>query len=170
MWLLIHAGIKVNPYQWDGPQEINNGHSIHVYISHDFMKSFNKLNSEFCGFDFILFDIHNSINPDSCRDISLSWASDNWHRKNYARPSEGSSVIWGGRNMIWNVMIKTSWHRNAFRITFPLWWESSGYRWIPHHGPVLRRFDVFFAVNLNKLLVKQSRLWYFGTLLDAFLT
>ena len=33
----------------------------------------------------------------------------------------------------------------------------------PHKGPVMRSFDVFFDVRLNKRLSKQSRVWWFGT-------
>ena len=34
----------------------------------------------------------------------------------------------------------------------------------PAHGPVTRRFDVFFDLRLNKQLSKQSWGWWFETL------
>ena len=43
---------------------------------------------------------------------------------------------------------------DVFRITGPLWEESTG-DWpvdSPHKGPVMRDFDVFFVVSVDKLL------------------
>ena len=37
-----------------------------------------------------------------------------------------------GRKLVhYNPKITTSWYGNGFRITGPLWGESTGYRWIP---------------------------------------
>ena len=47
-------------------------------------------------------------------------------------------------------------HRNVFRITGSLWGEATGHMDFRHREQVLRSFDVFFDVGLNKLLNKQS--------------
>ena len=39
---------------------------------------------------------------------------------------------------------------NHFCITCPLWEESTGHWWIPLTNPVMRSFDVFFDLCLNK--------------------
>ena len=48
---------------------------------------------------------------------------------------------------------------------FPQYWLSTGKRWSPvnctHRRPVMRSFDVSFAVTLNKLLNIQSNCWWF---------
>ena len=44
-----------------------------------------------------------------------------------------------------------------FRVTGPLWGESTGDRWIPSQRPVTGSFDVFFDMCLNKRSNKQSR-------------
>ena len=50
----------------------------------------------------------------------------------------------------------TSWNSNIFRVTGPLWGESTGHRWIaPTKAPVTRSFDVLFEVRLNKRLSKK---------------
>ena len=53
-----------------------------------------------------------------------------------------------------------SWHANAFCITGPLWVELTVTNDSPHKGPVMRNFDVFFVVSLDK----ESRRWWFETL------
>ena len=64
------------------------------------------------------------------------------------------------------VGIMASCHRNAFRITSPLWGESSGLYVLmcgestghldsPHKRPVMRNVDVFVVVSLKKLMDKQ---------------
>ena len=47
----------------------------------------------------------------------------------------------------------TSWHGHAFRVTGPLWGESTDDRWIPSQRASNAEFD-FFYVSLNKLLNK----------------
>ena len=42
-----------------------------------------------------------------------------------------------------------------FRVTGPLCGEFIGDRWIPSQRPVMRSFDVFFDLRLNKRLSKQ---------------
>ena len=46
-------------------------------------------------------------------------------------------------------------NEKTFRITGPLWGESTCYR-SPHKGPVMLSFGVSFDVSLNALLDKQS--------------
>ena len=53
----------------------------------------------------------------------------------------------------------TSSNGNIFRITGPLWGESTG----DLQRPVTRSFDVFLDLRLNKRLGKQSRSRIFGT-------
>ena len=62
----------------------------------------------------------------------------------------------------WVVMITSS-KGNIFRVTGPLWEESTGDRWIPSQRPVTRGFDVFFDQRLNKRLSRQSRRRWFET-------
>ena len=51
------------------------------------------------------------------------------------------------------------WHKNVLCKTGPLWEESIGRRWIYlSKGPVIRICDVFFVVNLVKLL--NSCRWF----------
>ena len=54
--------------------------------------------------------------------------------------------------------MKTSRRGSAFRIAGPLWGNSSCHQWIPLSKGQYMDFDVFFYVNLNKGLYKQSRL------------
>ena len=51
-----------------------------------------------------------------------------------------------------------------FRVTGPLCGEFTGLRWIPAQRPVMRSFDVFFDLRVNKQLSKQSWGWWFKTL------
>ena len=39
---------------------------------------------------------------------------------------------------------------NIFRVTGPLWGESTGHRWIPSQTPVTQSFDVFFDLRMNQ--------------------
>ena len=53
---------------------------------------------------------------------------------------------------------------NVYRVTCPLWGESTGHWWIPlTKGTVTRIFDVFFDLRPNKRLSKQSRRRWFET-------
>ena len=54
----------------------------------------------------------------------------------------------------------TSSNGNIFHVTGPLCKEFTGHRWIPPQRPVMRSFDVFFDLCLNKWLSKQPwRQW-----------
>ena len=57
----------------------------------------------------------------------------------------------------------TSSNGNIFRVTGPLWGETTGHRWILHTKPVTRSFDVLSDLRLNKQLSKQSWGWWFET-------
>ena len=48
-------------------------------------------------------------------------------------------------------MVKSS-NGNIFRVTGPLWRESTGHRWIPSHSPVTWSFDVFFEQTVEQTL------------------
>ena len=51
-----------------------------------------------------------------------------------------------------------------FRVTAgPLWWESTGHRWIPLTKANDAEPDIFFDLHLDKRLSKQSRCRWFGT-------
>ena len=57
-------------------------------------------------------------------------------------------------------VMMTASNRNIFRVTGPLWGESTGYRWISLIRPETRSF-VFFDLHLNKRLSKKStRRWF----------
>ena len=52
---------------------------------------------------------------------------------------------------------------NVFRVNGHLCGEFTGHQWIPPQRPVMRSFDVFFDLPLNKQLSKQSWGWWFET-------
>ena len=57
------------------------------------------------------------------------------------------------------IRMMTSWNGNIFRVTGPLWGESTG--GFPSQMSVARSFDVFFDLRLNNRLGKQSiRRWF----------
>ena len=57
----------------------------------------------------------------------------------------------------------TSSNENIFRVTGPLWGESTGHRWIPFTKT--RNVELWrgFYLCLNKRLSKKSRPWWFAT-------
>ena len=58
-----------------------------------------------------------------------------------------------------NMMISS--HGNIFRVTGPLWGESTGHRWIPLTRPASQSIGGCFDLRLNKRLSKQSgRRWF----------
>ena len=62
-----------------------------------------------------------------------------------------------------NYSMVTSSNGKIFRITGPLWGESTGHRLIPLTKPVTRSFEVFFDPRLNKRFRKQSKGWWLET-------
>ena len=68
------------------------------------------------------------------------------------------------------MIMMTSWHGKAFRITGHLWGEPLVSGGSPHKGPVMRSFDVFFVVIFNKLLNSQVviDLRYYDTHMEDF--
>ena len=58
----------------------------------------------------------------------------------------------------------TSSNGNIFRVTGPLCGEFTGPGEFPTQRPVMRSFDVFFDLRLNKRLSKQAWGWWFETL------
>ena len=59
--------------------------------------------------------------------------------------------------------MRTSSNGNIFRVTVPLWGESTGHRGYPSQRPVTWSFGVFYDLCLNKRLSKQSWGWRFET-------
>ena len=59
--------------------------------------------------------------------------------------------------------MKSSWHGDAFRITGPLWDDSTGHRRLSRGVAWIGRFDIFFDVSMSQLLNKQSSWWRFET-------
>ena len=57
--------------------------------------------------------------------------------------------------------IKTSQHWNTYQINDPLWGESTSHQWIFLTKSVTWSF-VFYVLNLDKLLNKQSSCWLFS--------
>ena len=57
----------------------------------------------------------------------------------------------------------TSSNGNIFRVTSPLWGESTGHWWIPLTKASNAELDVIFHLRLNKRLRKQLRLQWFET-------
>ena len=69
-----------------------------------------------------------------------------------------------------NLPMMTSSNVNIFRVTGPLWGESTGDRWIPlTQRPVTWSLDAFFHLRLDKRLTKPSRSWRFETPLCSLL-
>ena len=67
------------------------------------------------------------------------------------------------------VMMASS-NGNIFRVAGHLYGEFTGHPWIPcvigqfpSQRPVMRSFDIFFDLRLNKRLSNQSRGWWFET-------
>ena len=60
-------------------------------------------------------------------------------------------------------IMMTSSNGNIFRVTGPLCGEFTGPGEFPTQRPVTRSFDIFFDLDLNKQLSKQSRGWWFET-------
>ena len=56
-------------------------------------------------------------------------------------------------------------NENIFRATGPLWgeWNPPSIGGLPSQRPLMRRFDIFFDLRLNKQMSKRSRLRWFGT-------
>ena len=70
--------------------------------------------------------------------------------------------IWWTQECAYHQFMMTSSNGNIFRVTGPLWGESTSQRCIIQR-PVTRRFYVFFDLRLNKQLSKQSRRRWFET-------
>ena len=61
------------------------------------------------------------------------------------------------------LFMMTSSNGNIFRVTGPLCGEFTGPGEFPAQRPVMRSFDVFFDLRLNKRLSKQPWGWWFET-------
>ena len=69
-------------------------------------------------------------------------------------------VPYEAMNLAHNVVIK--WKH--FRVTCPLWGETTGHRWIPlTKTSHVERWCLFFEERQNKRLSKQSICWWFET-------
>ena len=64
-----------------------------------------------------------------------------------------------------SLYMMTSSNGNIFRVTGPLCGEFTGLGEFPTQRPVMRSFDVYFDLCLNKRLCKQSWGWWFEMLL-----
>ena len=64
-------------------------------------------------------------------------------------------IVWMLNSLSYDAFMLTSSNGNIFRVTGPLWGESTGHRWFPSQRPVARSFDVFFDSRLNKRLSKH---------------
>ena len=71
-------------------------------------------------------------------------------------------TLWNSTQHILPIMITSS-NGKIFRVTDPLWGESTGHGGFPLQRPVTRSFHVFFDLHLNKRLSKQSRRRWFET-------
>ena len=66
------------------------------------------------------------------------------------------------RDTPWFFMMTPS-NGNIFRVTNPLCWEFTGYRWYPPTKASDAELWCFFYLHLNKRLSKQSWDWWFET-------
>ena len=55
---------------------------------------------------------------------------------------------------------KSSWQGNYFRITGPLWRDTTAHRWILLTGQVMQSFDIFSVVDLNQMV--KNPYWIAG--------
>ena len=103
-----------------------------------------------------------------------------WSRLEQCVRSNGSGhmreICTDGARLI--IFMTTSSNENIFRVTGPLWGESTGHRWIPFTKSSDAELWCFFDLRLNKRLSKQSRrrpfetpscsLWRHGNVLNFF--
>ena len=93
----------------------------------------------------------------------MFWISNHKHKiKEKSTKSfwSSSKVVGLGPADLWEfptLIMRMSWHGNAFHLTDPLWGESCNGKWIPqvdspHKRPIMENFHVFSVVFLNKLL------------------
>ena len=83
-----------------------------------------------------------------------------YRTKPYKIQPSTSSVHNSWDVLYFQVMMMSS-NGNIFRITGPLWGESTSYQWIPLAKAVMQCFDAFFDLHPNKRLCKQSRCRWF---------
>ena len=67
------------------------------------------------------------------------------------------------RPFLRDIYMMTSSNENIFRVTGPLCGEFTGPGEFSTQRPVMRSFDVFFDLRLNKRLSKQPWGWWFET-------
>ena len=58
-----------------------------------------------------------------------------------------------------NIMMTSS-NGSIFRVTDPLWGESTDQRWIPLTRPVTRSFDIFFDLQTVEQTIETPVIWY----------
>ena len=67
-----------------------------------------------------------------------------------------------------NCCMMTSSNGHIFRVTGPLWGESTGHRWIPITKASDAELWFFVDLRVNKQLSKQSRRWWLETPLSRY--
>ena len=99
--------------------------------------------------------IHRSVTP-----VTLSFDVFFDLRLNKRLSKHDFMVPYEAMNLAHNVVIK--WKH--FRVTCPLWGETTGHRWIPlTKTSHVERWCLFFEERQNKRLSKQSICWWFET-------
>ena len=95
-----------------------------------------------------------------------------WYKSTYSPPviNDGTVEVWKWISFLRYIrfMLMTSWHGHSFCITGPLCGEPTDHQWIIlQNGTVVRNFDGFVVLSMNKLLDKQPscryKLWHLNT-------
>ena len=103
-----------------------------------------------------LFDMNFPVKRGEHNALVLMWCQSIWS------PSMKLCLWWCPKHCTENMM--TSWNGNIFCITGHLRGKFTGPGEFPAQRPVMRSFDIFFGLRLNKWLSKQSWGWWFETL------
>ena len=93
----------------------------------------------------------------------MEFTKNEWNITRFTWPSLHGTRIIPGVTTGLEVIMMTSSNGKIFRVTGPLCGEFTGPGEFPAQRPVMRSFDVFFDLSLNKRLSKQPWGWWFET-------
>ena len=111
----------------------------------DFRKIVVSISFHETGFENIVCKFAHLSGPQCVR--SHAWYE---HGQSLCLQKQAKSAIFSAPTFHWPLVINfmmTSWNGNIFRVTDPLWGESTGHRWFPSQRPVTRSFDFYLRLN-----------------------